>query len=104
MSSSQGMRRSELSKTRDTLVNPAFALDLPPSKMRSVSFPARTALELLGPRTKRIASVMFDFPDPLGPVTAVYPSISGTVIFPPKDLKFSISTAFKCTCITPLPG
>ena len=49
----------------------AFPLDFPPSKIRSVSFPARTALELFGPSTNKIASVMFDFPEPFGPVTAV---------------------------------
>ena len=65
------MRRSVLSKTRDTLVKDALPLDLPPSKMRSVSLPARTAFELFGPSTKSIASVMFDFPEPFGPVTAV---------------------------------
>ena len=102
MSSSHGMRRSVLSNTRETFVYPALAFDLPPSKIRSVSLPARTALELFGPRTKRMASVMFDFPEPFGPVTAVYPSISGTVSLPPKDLKFSISTAFKCNCLHPV--
>ena len=40
---------------------------------------------------------MFDFPEPFGPVTAVYPSISGTVSLPPNDLKFSNSTCFKYT-------
>ena len=89
-----------MSNTRETLVNPAFPRDFPPSNIRSVSFPARTALELLGPRTKRMASVMLDLPEPFGPVTAVYPSMSGTAILPPNDLKFSISTAFKCNCHT----
>ena len=101
VSSSQGIMRSVLSNTRDTLVNDALPFPLPPSNMRSVSFPARTALELFGPRTNRIASVMFDLPDPFGPVTAVYPSMRGTVSLPPKDLKFSISTAFKYNLCTP---
>ena len=71
VSSSHGMMRSVLSNTSETFVKGAFPLDFPPSKIRSVSFPARTALELFGPSTNRIASVMFDFPEPFGPVTAV---------------------------------
>ena len=95
MSSFQGSMRSVLSKTRDTLVKSAGFLVFPPSNMRSVSLPARMALELLGPRTNRIASAMLDFPEPFGPVTAMYPSMRGMVIFPPKDLKFSSSICFK---------
>src|SRR5712692_3637379 len=63
--------------------------------MRSVSFPARIAFELFGPRTNRIASAMLLLPDPFGPVIAVKPWRNGTVIFRPNDLKFSIWISFR---------
>ncbi|KAF5052677.1 hypothetical protein DSECCO2_406400 [anaerobic digester metagenome] len=70
-------------------------LAFPPLNMRSVSFPARMALELFGPRTNRIASDMLDLPDPLGPVTAVNPLSIGMVSFFPNDLKFSTSICLR---------
>ena len=70
-SESQGSSLSVLSKYNVTLVESTFPLALLPLYMRSVSFPALIALELFGPRTKRIASVMFDLPEPLGPVMAM---------------------------------
>ena len=95
MSSSMGMVRSVLSKTSETLQYLAGFLLFPPLNIRSESLPALIALELLGPKTNNIESDMFDLPDPLGPVTAVYPSRSGTVSFFPNDLKFSNSICFK---------
>src|SRR2546422_11177795 len=68
--------------------------------MRSVSFPARIAFELFGPRTNRIASAMLLLPEPFGPVIAVYPWRKGTVIFRPNDLKFSIWISFRNTVLT----
>ena len=94
-SASTGIMRSVLSKTNETFVKVAGCFEFPPLKMRSVSLSARSALELLGPRTKSIASEMLDLPEPLGPVTAVKPFIIGMVIFLPKDLKFSTSICFR---------
>src|SRR5881397_2715185 len=68
--------------------------------MRSVSFPARIAFELFGPRTNRIASAMLLLPEPFGPVMAVYPWRNGTVIFRPNDLKFSIWISFRNKVLT----
>jgi len=95
-SSSTGMTRSSLAKTSETLHSVAGFRSFPPLKMRSESLPARIALLLLGPRTNRTASPMFDLPEPLGPVMAVKPSRKGTVSLRPKLLKFSISTRFRC--------
>src|SRR3990172_1358569 len=69
--------------------------------MRSVRRPARIDFALRGPRTKRIASPMFDFPEPFGPVTAVYPGRNGMRVFRLNDLKFSISTCFRCMSAHP---
>src|SRR2546427_1209567 len=63
--------------------------------MRSVRRFARIAFALFGPRTNRIASAMFDFPDPFGPVTAVNPVRNGTRTLFANDLKFSISISFR---------
>ena len=93
--SSQGRMRSLFSNTRETVIDLALDLEAPPLNMRSVILPALTALGLLGPRTNMMASPMFDFPDPLGPVIAMYPSMRGTVTFPPNDLKFSSSICLR---------
>src|SRR3989304_1609518 len=92
------MARSVLSETRETPEEdaPPPRFPPPPFQMRSVRRPARIALELFGPSTKRTASPMFDFPDPFGPVTAVYPGRKGTRTLWPNDLKFSISASFRC--------
>src|SRR2546426_12798146 len=68
--------------------------------MRSVSLPARIAFELFGPRTNRIASAMLLLPEPFGPVMAVNPWRTGTVIFRPNDLKFSIWISFRNKVLT----
>src|SRR5207249_3318939 len=94
-SASTGIWRSELSKSRLTWQESAPFLSFPPFQMRSVSFPARIAFELFGPRTNRIASAMLLLPEPFGPVIAVYPWRNGTVIFRPNDLKFSIWVSFR---------
>src|SRR3990170_1951463 len=90
-----GIPRSELSKRRETSQNAAPFLFFPPFQMRSVSRFARIAFALFGPKTKRIASAMFDFPDPFGPVTVVYPGRNGTRTLPANDLKFSIWISFR---------
>ena len=43
-----------------------------------------------GPNTNRMASPMFDLPDPLGPVMAVKPGLKGTTSFSPKLLKLQV--------------
>jgi hypothetical protein len=56
--------------------------------MRSVSFSALRVRELDNPRTKRIPSIILDFPLPLGPEIVVKSSKKGIFTFFPNDLKF----------------
>src|SRR5580658_928133 len=90
-----GRRWSELSKTRETSHSVAAFLDDPPLKNRWVSRSARSALELVGPRTKRMASEMFDLPIPFGPATPVKPGSKGISVEPANDLKFRTFTRLR---------
>ena len=44
------------------------------------------------PRTQRIASATFDFPQPFGPTTPVTPSSKATTVLSMKDLKPTMSS------------
>src|SRR5438034_9068199 len=92
-----GIARSPLSKKRETSQWEAPFLSFPPFQIRSVRRLARIAFALLGPSTKRTASAMFDFSEPFGPVTDVYPARNGTRTFPAHDLTFSTSFSFRNT-------
>src|SRR5436853_7465442 len=89
-SASRGICRSELSKIRLTWHESAAFLSFPPFQMRSVSVPARIAFALFGPRTNRMASAVWLFPEPLGRVMDVDRCRTGTGILRPNDLKLSL--------------
>ncbi len=61
--------------------------------MKSVSFSARSEWDDESPSTKRIASMMFDLPEPFGPETTVKPWEKGIRVFRANDLKLSISSS-----------
>ena len=90
-----GISRSLLSKTRETSHSVAGFFDEPPLKKRCVKRSARSAFELVGPRTNRIASEMFDLPIPLGPATPVNPGWKGISVAPAKDLKLRTLRRFR---------
>src|SRR5208282_1626406 len=92
---SEGMSRSELSNTSETSHSVAAFLDEPPLKNKLVRRSALSALELVGPRTKSIASEMFDLPIPLGPATPVKPGWNGISVAPENDLKFRSLIRFR---------
>ena len=83
-----------LSKTSVTLQYFAGFPFLPPLNTSLLRFSTRMVFELLGPRTNNMASRMFDFPLPLGPVIPVKLPLNGILILPANVLKFSSSTYF----------
>jgi hypothetical protein len=64
--------------------------------MRSVSFSARRVRDEERAREKRMASMIFDFPEPFGPEITVKCSRKGMVVLRPNDLKLSISISVIC--------
>jgi hypothetical protein len=66
-----------------------------PLKMTSSIFPPRSVLELCSPMTQRIASDIFDFPEPFGPTIAVTSRLKVSRVLSGKDLNPWISSAFK---------
>jgi len=65
-----------------------------PLKMTSSIFLPRSALTRCSPMTQRIASTTFDFPQPLGPTTALTPREKSITTLSRKDLKPAISRRF----------
>ena len=57
-----------------------------PLKKRSSTSLLRIDLKLCSPKTKRIASVILDLPDPLGPTMPVIAELKINSVFLPKDL------------------
>ena len=57
-----------------------------PWKMASSIFPPRMAEGRCSPNTQRMASLILDFPHPLGPTTAVIPSWKSMTVASAKDL------------------
>ena len=96
MADSTGSSLSELSKTRETSHSVAGFFEDPPLKNRWVRRSARKAFELVGPRTNRMASEMFDLPIPFGPATPVNPGWNGISVAPANDLKFLSLIRFRC--------
>src|SRR5262245_58155824 len=61
------MRPSELSNRSSTIALPTGLRPDEPEKITSVSASPRRRLAALSPMTQRIASMMFDLPQPFGP-------------------------------------
>ena len=72
-SKSTGSIWSELSSTNVTSATPTGLRADEPEKMTSSMAWPRSCLALCSPRTHRIESEMFDFPEPLGPTMTVRP-------------------------------
>ncbi len=70
-----------------TSARPSAALLVVPMKMTSSIFELRSALVLWAPRTQVTASTTLDFPEPLGPTTAVTPGSNSRMVLSAKDLK-----------------
>jgi len=60
-----------LSKISSTVACPTGLREVEPEKITSVSESPRRRLAALSPITQRIASMMLDLPQPLGPTTPV---------------------------------
>jgi hypothetical protein len=70
-----------------TVACPTGLRALEPEKMTSVSASPRRRLAALSPITQRIASMMLDLPQPLGPTTPVMLVGRCSVVGSTKDLK-----------------
>jgi hypothetical protein len=89
---------SSLSKTSSTSQNSAGARpDVEPAKRTSSGFSARSSLGARLPEAQRIASEMFDFPEPFGPTTTATPGSSRTSTASGNDLKPRSLIARRCT-------
>ena len=84
---STGNLPEELSRVSDTSARPRAALLAVPAKMTSSILALRRARVLCAPRTQVTASTTLDFPDPLGPTTAVTPGSNSRTVLSAKDLK-----------------
>ena len=75
MISVKGERKTpvELSRMSDTSANPTGPRFAVPLKMTSSIFAPRSEREDCSPSTQRIASEIFDLPEPFGPTIAVMP-------------------------------
>ena len=84
----------------DTWAKPMAPRLAVPPKMTSCILPPRRVLELCSPITQRMASEIFDFPEPFGPTMAVISFSNVSRVFSGKDLKPWISNALKYKPIT----
>ena len=84
----------------DTCAKPMAPRLAVPPKMTSCILPPRRVLELCSPITQRMASEIFDFPEPFGPTMAVISFSNVSRVFSGKDLKPWISNALKYKLIT----
>ncbi len=64
-------------------------------------FPRRDFIDC-SPKTNRIASTIFDFPEPFGPTIAVTGELKETWLFLPNDLKPTSKIDFNLILINPL--
>src|SRR5690242_14886015 len=78
---------SPLSKISSTVACPTGLRAFEPEKITSVSESPRRRLAALSPITQRIASMMLDLPQPLGPTTPVMLVGRCSVVGSTKDLK-----------------
>jgi hypothetical protein len=76
-----------LSNTNSTLERLAGFRDVVPLKMTSCMDSPRNSEALLSPNTQRTASMMLDFPHPLGPTTPTNCPGSMKLVGSAKDLK-----------------
>ncbi len=91
-----------LSKYKDTSQYDVLRRFSVPLKMTSCMFLPRRVFALCSPRVQRIASAMFDLPQPLGPMIAVTPSLNSMVTLSAKDLNPYISSLFKYILVPPI--
>ena len=68
--------------------------------MTSSIFEPRMFLVDISPRTQRTASVIFDFPLPLGPTTTVMPRLKFRTVLSGKDLNPCISRALSLKSVS----
>ena len=86
---------AELSMMRLTCAKPsAPRFSVPPNMTSSILLP-RSAFVRCSPMTQRIASDMFDLPEPFGPTIAVISFSNVRRVLSAKDLNPCISNAFK---------
>src|SRR6478609_8217135 len=89
-----------LSKVSVTSARPFGPRDSEPLKITSSMFLPRRCFGLCSPRTQRIASTMFDLPQPFGPTTPVTPEGKSRTVRWGKDLN---PTSSSCLIRIPLP-
>src|SRR3989344_2706957 len=85
---------SELSKTSSTYASFNGANCFVPMKIKFEDFSARIDFALSLPRTKHKASVIFDLPEPFGPITQLISGLNGTSVFLGKLLNPCITSFF----------
>src|ERR1051326_2081081 len=90
-----GRRLSELSKVRVTSAIFWGGLEPEPLKTTSIIRLERRDLTDISPKDQRMASTILDFPQPLGPTTAVIPGSKSNLLRSAKDLKPTISKCFR---------
>src|SRR5580693_2742001 len=88
-----------------TCAMPSGFLSRVPAKITSSIRAPRKVLALCSPRTQLMASLRFDFPQPLGPTTAAMPEPGNFIsVLSKKDLKPWISIRFSFSKVQPLPN
>src|ERR1043166_10006853 len=90
-----GRRLSALSKVRTTSAIFWGGREPEPLKITSIMRLERRDLTDISPKHQRMASTMLDFPQPLGPTTAVIPGSKSNLLRSAKDLKPTISKCFR---------
>ena len=93
LASMAGKMCSVLSSTSVTWAKPTGPRFSVPPKITSSIFLPRRLLTDCSPMTQQMASEMLDFPEPLGPTTAVISSPKRRTVLSGKDLKPWISSA-----------
>src|SRR4051794_29401980 len=91
-----GKRLSVLSKVSVTSAMFCGGRDPDPLKTTSNIKLDRSDLADISPKHQRTASMMLDFPQPLGPTIAVMPGSKSSLMVSAKDLKPIMSRRFKC--------
>ncbi len=86
-SKSTGSMWSELSRTSVTSATPTGLRALDPEKMTSSMAWPRSCFALCSPRTQRMASEIFDLPEPFGPTITVSPGSKAIWARSANDLK-----------------
>ena len=84
--------RSRLSKVKVTSALFISFSVFEPAKITSSMLSPRKAFELDSPKTQRIASLIFDLPEPLGPMIATTPPSNFSETLSAKDLNPCAST------------